>query len=187
MTGITLGIDIGTYESKGVLVAGDGTILAQAARPHRMIVPQPGWAEHRAEEDWWGDFVQIARQLLADSGVAPKTIRAIATSGIGPCMLPVDGAGRPLMNAVLYGVDTRASAEIVALNDRLGADAILSRCGNALTSQSVGPKALWLKTRHPDLWARTAKILTCTSYTTSPGRTGTPVLPGSRGPISCRA
>ena len=32
-----------------------------------------------------------------------------ARSAIGPCMLPVDADGEPLMNAVLYGVDTRAA------------------------------------------------------------------------------
>ena len=49
------------------------------------------------------------------------------------------------MNAVLYGVDTRASAQIAALNERIGEDSILDACGNALTSQSVGPKILWLR------------------------------------------
>ena len=74
-----------------------------------MLVPQPGWAEHRADEDWWGDLVVITRELLATSGVDPRSIGAVATSAIGPCMLPVDAAGAPLMNGVLYGVDTRAS------------------------------------------------------------------------------
>ena len=58
----TLGIDIGTFESKGVLVDETGRIVAQAAHPHDMIVPRAGWAEHRADEDWWGDFVFIAKQ-----------------------------------------------------------------------------------------------------------------------------
>ena len=57
----TLGIDIGTYETKGVLVDGAGVIHAQAARPHKMLVPEPGWAEHNPEEDWWGDFVFICK------------------------------------------------------------------------------------------------------------------------------
>jgi xylulokinase len=162
----TLGIDIGTFESKGVLVDGEGRIVASAARPHRMLVPRPGWAEHRADEDWWGDFVHITRTLLTESGIDPADIGAVATSAIGPCMLPVDAAGAPLMNGVLYGVDTRASAEIAALNDAIGEDRILSACGNALTSQSVGPKILWLKNTHPDLYARTAKVLTSTSYLT---------------------
>ena len=66
-------------------------------------------------------------------------------------MLPVDSTGHPLMNGVLYGVDTRASDQIAALNARIGEATILNRCGNALTSQSVGPKILWLKETHESL------------------------------------
>ena len=162
----TLGIDIGTFETKGVLVAEDGSITATASRPHKMLVPRPGWAEHRAEEDWWGDFVHVTRALLAQSGLDPKRIKAVAASAIGPCMLPVDAAGAPLMNGVLYGVDTRATAQIASLNAAIGEDVILARCGNALTSQSVGPKILWLRETRPELFARTAKVLTSTSYLT---------------------
>jgi xylulokinase len=162
----TLGVDIGTFESKGVLVDAKGRIVAMASHPHQMIVPRPGWAEHDAEQDWWGDFVRIAKLLLQQSQVKPEDISCIATSAIGPCMLPVDATGAPLMNGVLYGVDTRASEEIALLNAEIGEGIILERCGNALTSQSVGPKILWLKRHHPDLFARTAKILTSTSYLT---------------------
>src|SRR5210317_79146 len=161
---VSLGVDIGTYETKGVLTNEVGQILAQAAIRHEMIVPRAGWAEHRAEEDWWGDFVAVTKALLAQSGVDPQEIACIATSAIGPCMLPVDAAGTPLMNGVLYGVDTRATAQIDRLNAEIGEDQILARCGNALTSQSVGPKILWLKETQPDLYAATAKILTSTSF-----------------------
>lgn len=162
----TLGIDIGTFESKGVLVDETGRIVAQAAQPHDMLVPRPGWAEHRPDEDWWGDTVFLTRALLEHSGIAPTEIACVATSAIGPCMLPVDSAGAPLMNGVLYGVDTRAAMEIEELTARIGADTILDRCGNALTSQSVGPKILWLKRNRPEVFARAAKILTSTSFIT---------------------
>ena len=162
----TLGIDIGTFETKGVLVDALGQIVAQAARAHKMLVPRSGWAEHRAEEDWWGDFVFVTKALLAKTQIKPEAISAIACSAIGPCMLPVDATGAPLMNAVLYGVDTRAAAQITELNQRIGEEVILARCGNALTSQAVGPKILWLKETHPDLYAQTAMVLTSTSYLT---------------------
>ncbi len=159
-----LGVDIGTFESKGVIVNGGGEIVASAARPHQMLVPRPGWAEHDAEQDWWGDLVFITRKMLAESKVSPASIAAVGTSGIGPCMLPVDKEGMPLMNGVLYGVDTRAAKEIDELTAEIGADRILERCGNALTSQSVGPKILWLKRNHPALFARTHKVLNSTSF-----------------------
>ena len=66
-----LGIDIGTFESKGCLVDQSGTIIASAARPHKMLVPQAGRAEHRAEEDWWGDFTFISKKLIAESRLNP--------------------------------------------------------------------------------------------------------------------
>lgn len=162
----TLGVDIGTFESKGVLVDAAGRIVAQAAVPHKMLVPKPGWAEHRADEDWWGDFIRVTKDLLGKAKVRPEDISAIACSAIGPCMLPVDAAGQPLMNAVLYGVDTRATAQIAELTDRIGADRIMARCGNALTSQSVGPKILWLKQERPEIYARTEMVLSASSYLT---------------------
>ena len=106
-----LGVDIGTFETKGVLTDDKGAILATAGRAHKMLVPQPGWAEHRAAEDWWGDFVFVTRKLIAETGIDPRTIRAVACSAIGPCMLPVDAQGEPLSNAILYGVDTRAAGD----------------------------------------------------------------------------
>lgn len=159
-----LGIDIGTFESKGTLVDDTGRIVATAARPHKMLVPQPGWAEHDAEKDWWGEFCSISKELIASSGIAPSDIRAVGASGIGPCMLPVDADGTPLMNAVLYGVDTRAAAEIEELTAEIGVDELIRIGGNALTSQSVGPKILWLKKNRPELYARTHKVLNSSSF-----------------------
>ena len=150
--------------SKGVLVDGTGRIVASAAKPHKMIVPEPGWAEHRPREDWWDDFTFISRKLLADSRVSPRSIRAVATSAIGPCMLPVDADGEPLMNAILYGVDGRAYREIADLTAAIGIDTLLGKSGNALTTQSIGPKILWLKRNRPETFKRTAKILTSTSF-----------------------
>lgn len=159
-----LGVDIGTFETKGVIVDQGGRIVATAARPHKMLVPQPGWAEHRPQQDWWEDFAFVTQKMLADSRIAPASIAAIGTSAIGPCMLPVDSDGAPLMNAVLYGIDTRAAEEVAELTRRIGAETLIDRCGNVLTSQSVGPKILWLKRHRPELFAETHKVLTSTSY-----------------------
>jgi xylulokinase len=160
----TLGIDVGTYESKGALVDDEGRVLANAARRHQLIVPQAGWAEHRPEQDWWADVVWLSRKLLADSHLASSEVKAVGMSSIGPCMLPVDANGAPLMNAVLYGVDTRAAREIVDLTSRIGADTIYARCGNALTSQAVGPKILWLKRNRPDVFGKARKFVDATAF-----------------------
>jgi xylulokinase len=161
-----LGVDIGTFETKGVLVDETGQVIASATHPHKMLVPKAGWAEHRPDEDWWGDFAFVTRQILKESAVEPTSIRAVGCSAIGPCVLPVDADGRPLSNGILYGVDTRAAREIDYLDARIGPDTILKRCGNALTSQSTGPKMLWVKNNWPEIYSKTAKFLTSTSYVT---------------------
>ncbi|NAZ35392.1 FGGY-family carbohydrate kinase [Rubellimicrobium sp. CFH 75288] len=162
---VTMGIDIGTFEAKGALVdASTGRLLAQARRPHEMRVPRPGWAEHDAEADWWGAVTHLSQALLAQSGLGGRDVKALAVSAIGPCCLPVDRDGHPLRAGILYGVDTRAGAEIAELNARLGEERILSLAGTALNSQAVGPKILWIARQEPGNWARTVRLHTATSF-----------------------
>ncbi|CAN5760750.1 FGGY-family carbohydrate kinase [soil metagenome] len=159
-----LGIDIGTYESKGVLTDTHGHILAQAATPHDLAIPRPGWAEHDADAIWWRDFVILARELLRQSGIAASEIAGIGCSAIGPCVLPVDATGQPLRPAILYGIDTRAADEVSELTATLGEEWILAQTGSALSAQAAGPKILWLQRHEPEIWARTAQVMTSTSY-----------------------
>ncbi|GAA2879315.1 FGGY-family carbohydrate kinase [Nonomuraea rubra] len=153
-----LGVDIGTSSSKGVLVAPDGTVVATAVREHRTATPRPGWFEHDAEQVWWADFASIAAEL-ARPGIA-----AAGLSGIGPCVLLCTADGAPLRPAILYGVDTRATAEIAAQTARYGAEAILDRCGSPLTSQAAGPKLEWLRAHEPEVWARTRRMFMAHSW-----------------------
>ena len=159
-----LGIDIGTYETKGVLVNIKGNIIAKSSKRHELLVPKRGWAEHRPVEDWWNDFCYVSKQLIKSSNCDPRNIKAVTASAIGPCMLPVNKKGNPLMNAVLYGVDTRAFKEIEELNTLIGKNKIIDFGGNPLTSQSIGPKILWLKNNKKDIFLQTKKILNSTSY-----------------------
>lgn len=163
---VVLGVDIGTYEAKGVLVDDDGRVLAQHRRPHSIAVPRPGWVEHDPERVWWDGFVEVTRSLLATSGIAAAAVAAVAVSGIGPCVLPVDASGRPLRNAILYGVDSRAQDQISYLEDVVGAAEILARCGTVLTSQSAGPKIVWVEQNEPDIFARAARFVTCQTFIT---------------------
>lgn len=156
MSELVLGVDVGSLSTKGALVrAADGSVVASTVREHPMSTPRPGWAEHDAETVWWGEFVEVAREL---SDAAQDRIAAVGVSGIGPCLLPCDADGAALRPAILYGVDTRADAEITELTQRYGEDEIRLRCGSVLTSQAVGPKLLWLRRNEPDTWRRTASV-----------------------------
>ena len=159
-----MGIDIGTFESKGTIVDENARIIAAHTCPHKMEIPHPGYAEHDAEQVWWGDLCTISKALIASSGVDPKDIAGIGCSAIGPCCLPVDRDLKPLRKGILYGIDCRAVEEIAYLEQKLGADAIFDRCGTPLTTQSAVAKILWIKNHEPEIYAKTDKFLTSTSY-----------------------
>jgi xylulokinase len=159
---LLLGLDIGTSSSKGCLARPDGEIVATAQRPHTVSRPRPGWVEQDAEEVWWGDVQALCSELLEHAG--DDKIAGVCASGLGPCVVAADKRGRPLRPAILYGVDTRATAEIAELTERFGADEILSRCGSPLSTQAVGPKLLWLRRHEPEVWERTVLFLTAASF-----------------------
>ncbi|MGQ9683051.1 MAG: FGGY family carbohydrate kinase, partial [Anaerolineae bacterium] len=164
MSDYLLGIDIGTYESKGVLVTATGEVVASAAIGHQLSLPQPGWVEHDAEGVWWHDFVRLCRRLLEQSRVDPRRIAGVGASAIAPCVLPMGAAGTPLRPAILYGIDTRATQEVADLERELTPEAIFAVSGLRLSSQAAGPKILWLRRHEPEVWAKTATILTGSGY-----------------------
>lgn len=157
---LLLGVDVGTSSTKGALVRPDGEVVATAQRPHEVVRPRPGWVE-QSTEVWWEDLRAICAELVPQGDSSPA---ALGVSGMGPCVVAADADGHALRNAILYGIDTRATAEIRELTERYGEDEILARCGSPLTSQAVGPKLLWLVRHEPDVWARTKKFLTLSSY-----------------------
>lgn len=165
---MTLGIDIGTYSSKAVLVDQMGSVIAEAQTPHEMSVPKPGYAEHDAEELWYNDMVVLCGMILSQAeqrhGISASRISAVAVSAIAPCVLPVDRKGKPLRPAILYGVDARAQLQITRLNGTYGPEWIQNHSGTTLSAQSAGPKILWIQDEEPHLAEQTWKYMTSTTY-----------------------
>jgi xylulokinase len=142
-----------------VLVGADGTVLATAVRPHAVERPRPGHVEMDATV-WWDEFTSLARELVPPGTV----VDAVGVSGMGPCVALADETDTPLHPAILYGVDTRATAQIARLDAELGRDAVLGRCGSLLSTQAVGPKILWLAEHRPDVAARARRLYMPSSY-----------------------
>jgi xylulokinase len=154
-TKAVFGIDIGTGSSKAILTTLDGRVIRSASRQHSVLVPEPGMAEMDAGM-WWRELTDMARELLVDGDV---DVVAAGVSGMGPCVLLTDGNNTPLRNAILYGIDVRATAQIEQLTAETGGTAeLLRRCGSALSTQSVGPKLRWLADNEPETFARARRL-----------------------------
>lgn len=157
-----VGIDVGTFETKGVLVDAGGTVLAIARRRHGISTPRPGHVEQDPESDWWGDVAAVASELMDHP--RGREVHAVGLSAIGPCIVAADQDLTPLRPAILYGIDARATRQVESLTAALGPDEVFRRSGNALTSQSAGPKIAWLRDEEPEVWARARWFMTSQSW-----------------------
>jgi len=161
----TLGVDIGTSSSKGVLVDASGAILATATVAHDVRRPRSGWVEMDARL-WWDEFVTLSRKLLETAradGHEPE-LAAVGVSGMGPCVMLADERDEPVRPAILYGVDTRSGDQIARMTDELGIDAITRIGGSTLTSQAAGPKIAWIADEEPEAYARARRLFMPASW-----------------------
>jgi xylulokinase len=160
---LLLGIDMGTGSTKGVLVDTAGTVAVSETIAHQMDLPRPGWAEVDAEAVWWREVCAIAAALMARMPTGGR-LAGMCVSGVGPCLVLCDDDLRPLRPAILYGVDTRATAEIESLTAEFGERHILDRAGTLLSSQAVGPKLEWVRRHEPAVFERATGWYGSNSY-----------------------
>lgn len=161
-----VGIDVGTNETKGILIDEQGYEVVSASTVHGVENPKPNYFEHDADKVWYRDVCIIAQKLINQSKVDPTDIKSIGISALSSDCLPVDIEGKPLRKAILYGIDARAMAECQELTEKWGNDNIIELFGRALGSSDIAPKILWIKNNEPDVYRKTHKFLTASSYIT---------------------
>lgn len=158
-----IGIDIGTSSTKGILIDSHMNVMAQKSIPHTIERPQAGWAEQDAEL-WWQETVTIIKSLLTQSQVYPSSVKAIGCSGVCPVIVPIDKDGNSLRQAILYSIDTRATAEIAEMKQIFGEQYILEDSGHPLSYQAILPKMMWVKKNEPDVWKNATSFLGATGF-----------------------
>ena len=97
MSGVTVGVDIGTSSVKAIAADGDGNVVGSARVPHRFRVPSPGRFEHDADEAWRRG-PEAALEAVGDT--APK---GVSVAAMVPSLTAVDASGVPVTPGLLYG------------------------------------------------------------------------------------
>lgn len=159
-----MGIDIGTSESKGCIMDTHGKLVVFSSEKHGMENPLPNYYEHDADQVWWHDLCVLTRRLLQESGISKEAIQGLGISTLGTCCLPVDKDLKPLRKAILYGIDARSQKEIEYLTDYYGPEKVKALFGRPICSGDVCAKILWICNNEPDVYEKTYKFLTGTSY-----------------------
>ena len=147
-----LTFDIGTSSVKGALLHEDGR-LVRGARAPVGLYRGPGEASWEADPaEWWKALAGCSRELLEGG---PGGVRAVAVSGNGPTLVPVDARGDPVGRALSW-MDRRA---------RIQADRVSGLLGFPLDPTFYLPKALWFMENRCEDFSRTARFFSCPEWT----------------------
>ncbi len=156
-----LSVDLGTTSTKTVLFDENLKVAASARAEYPTVYPRPGWAEQDAE-DWWSALEKTCRDVLEKSGIDPSDIAGVGVDSMSSMALPVDKAGTPLRNGLLW-LDRRAQAESDWIRDTYGELQIRIN-SNVSDPSNFAPKILWMKKNEPGLYEKTYMFLHCNGY-----------------------
>ncbi|RAR76154.1 xylulokinase [Paracidovorax anthurii] len=155
MSGMFLGLDLGTSELKALLLRDDHRIVGMARAPLAVDRPRPLWSE-QAPAQWAQALEAVMRDLRAAHAPALRGVRAVGLSGQMHGAVLLGAQGEVLRPAILWN-DGRSAAQCAALAravPQLGDIA-----GNLAMPGFTAPKLLWVREHEPEVFARTERVL----------------------------
>lgn len=156
---LTIGLDIGTTSTIGILIDTDGRTLALATRPTELFSAHPGWAEEDPEQ-WWANACAVTRELLP---AADGPIAALGVTGMLPAVVLLDRDGRLLRRSIQQS-DGRTGQEVADLQAEFDPATFVRRTGNGINQQLVAAKLRWLERHEPDVFGRIATVFGSYDY-----------------------
>ncbi|MFI6477143.1 FGGY-family carbohydrate kinase [Nonomuraea sp. NPDC050663] len=135
-----MGIDIGTQSVRAILVTADGEVAGMGSRA--LTGRREGPRHEQDPEQWWEAVALACRQATGGR----SDIEAVAVDATSGTVLLTDDDGRPVSPALMYD-DTRAAAEVEAINDR-GAGVWAELGYLRMQASWALPKAHWLLEHH---------------------------------------
>ena len=155
-----IGIDLGTSGVKLLLVAADGTILAENTQGYPVSYPHPGWSE-QAPEDWFSAVLRGLQELL--NGQEKSAVKGISFGGQMHGLVALDKDDNVIRPAILWN-DGRTEEETKYLNEVIGKDKLSAYTGNIAFAGFTAPKLFWMKKHEPENFARIHKIMLPKDY-----------------------
>lgn len=146
-----LAVDQGTTNSKAVLVADTGAILATGAAPVDIRHPQPGWVEQDAEQIWTSVVAAIGDCLAKAVDVEKAGDVAIAAIGISnqrESILAWNRRTGAALGPVVTWQCRRTTAACESLKAAGHEPAVLASTGLPLDPMFPATKAKWLLNTH---------------------------------------
>jgi xylulokinase len=168
-----LAVDLGNGGPKVAVVDMEDVLRAVCVRPVSVHIGLDGAATQDANE-WWVQLLDAAREAITTSGVDPSALHAVAITGQWGSTVPVDAAGQPVGEVLLWA-DTRAAKHVP---DVIGGPISIQgfspfkvlpwvrRTGGAPSPSGADPTghSLLLQRELTDVYARTVTLLEPVDY-----------------------
>jgi ribulose kinase len=128
-----------------------GHCLGSMAVPYETHF-SPGARAEQNPEDWWNALVKSTRGAIAEAGIDPAEIEAMAFDTTCCTVVALDREGSALRPALLW-MDVRAHAEAEAVLATGDPRLKLNGAGRGpVSAEWMIPKALWLKRNEPQIY-----------------------------------
>jgi xylulokinase len=161
----SVGIDIGTTSTAGILIDDAGKILALASRAATLHSPHANWAEEDPDE-WWENTGKVVRELMKCAAVSPDRITGVGVTGMLPAVLLVDEQGLSIRHSIQQN-DARAVEELETFRQGMDEADHVDLTGTGYSQQLVGPKLMWLRAHEPEIIGRARHVMGASDYITS--------------------
>ena len=152
---LVISIDSSTTACKAIAWDPRGRAVAEGRAAYPLHQPEPSWHEQDAE-DWWAGACRALRACV--SQIDARQVQALGITHQRESFVPLDGAGRPLRNAILWS-DERSLAQVQALEERFGRDQLHRLTGKPLCMTVSLPKIQWLIDHEPQTILPAHKIV----------------------------
>ena len=168
-----LAIDLGSSGPKVAVVNQDGEIVAMRSGHFENIYTENGKGVEQNADEWWQQILSLSKQVIDESGTA-QNIVAISNCAQYFSSVPVDRAGKPTHNAIMWE-DSRAGRYIKPLMGGFpqvqgyNLFKILKWLRSVgipplLAGTDGGSHMLLLKNEMPEAWSKTYKLLEPSDY-----------------------
>jgi len=154
-----IGVDLGSSFTKASIFDTQGNALGDAKRDTHPAQPRPGVAEYDGPRHLTATLGAI-KELVDKSGVPSADIAAICFDGMISGTIGIDAAGEAT-TPYTTTLDMRFAPQLNYVMDNFH-DPIREQTGAG--QPTFAPKMLWVRDEFPDVYNRTAKFVTITSY-----------------------
>ena len=167
MTGLYLGIDVGSTSARAGLFDRTGTLRGVGREGFETWTDGP--RVEQSSSDIWRAVGGAVRAALAEAGAQPNDVRGVGFDA-ACSMVVLDREGRPVSvgdhpeRDVIVWMDQRAVDQAHRING--GDHAVLRYVGGRISPEMQTPKLLWLREQRPQSYGRAAHFFDLADFLT---------------------